>query len=587
MLDEFTLPKQVTNQSTSKQIQRRRQYLKSLCPSHCNTLLTGDPLFSFDPVVYEYVWSTARPPLPQEYLQYFEHLPDVPDLPQGQLVPYVPPHDSPPLANGVYPPLTNGVVYPPVTNGVVYYPPHDSPPLANGVYPPLTNGVVYPPVTNGVVYPPLTNGVVHHDPETSPPHRPSSAPIFPADAEPLFPSGPQHGAIPRRPQSAASLFPRSESMDVDPVIEYPPDNIPYPEAYLPPELQPYNPPQIPSLPYDPYPAIQAPPPPPQPQITFQQIPALQQPTQHLAIQAQPPQPQLTFQQIPTIQQPTPLPHITYHTSQPSHAPQQVLSHPTQRHINFQIPQLTFQTNHVPVSQPQLYQLQPVIPPAPFPITTRPPPAIQYVPAQQENPVQRPSRLAQIRQQLPRILLPSENPSLRRIPSGPPSIPPFQITTPPNPELAPQAEAAAYPIQNDPPTPPLTQSMIKKMKSALKRFPIRQYALPNPQSYSHQIKNPTPPISQYALPSPQGRLQQPKHSTPTSSTIPPSIYFPSSSSSTSSSSYAPLALPYYPAAPLPDLDHSMADPTNRSMSHPAIPLPDNDQSIPPTNKPFQE
>ncbi len=80
VLDEYTLPRQVTNQSTALQIERRRQYLKSLTPAQRNTLLTGDPLFAFDPVVYEYVWCPFRPPLPQDLLQYFEHLPNVPGV---------------------------------------------------------------------------------------------------------------------------------------------------------------------------------------------------------------------------------------------------------------------------------------------------------------------------------------------------------------------------------------------------------------------------------------------------------------------------------------------------------------------------
>ena len=104
VLDEYALPKQVTNQSLAKQIDRRRQYLKSLCPAHRNTLLTGDPLFCFDPVVYEYVWSTNRPPLPADLRQYFEHLPDVPDIPGGDLRPLPPPPPRPSSAPLMFPP---------------------------------------------------------------------------------------------------------------------------------------------------------------------------------------------------------------------------------------------------------------------------------------------------------------------------------------------------------------------------------------------------------------------------------------------------------------------------------------------------
>jgi len=60
--------------------------LKSLPAHKRNTLLTGDPLFEFDPVVYEYVWSYQRPPLDADIRPLFEHLPDVPDHPGGQVV---------------------------------------------------------------------------------------------------------------------------------------------------------------------------------------------------------------------------------------------------------------------------------------------------------------------------------------------------------------------------------------------------------------------------------------------------------------------------------------------------------------------
>jgi hypothetical protein len=46
VLDEYALPRQVTNQATALQIERRRQYLKSLTPAQRNTLLTGDSLFA-------------------------------------------------------------------------------------------------------------------------------------------------------------------------------------------------------------------------------------------------------------------------------------------------------------------------------------------------------------------------------------------------------------------------------------------------------------------------------------------------------------------------------------------------------------
>ena len=83
ILDEFGLPLQVKNQTQAQWIRRRRRYLKSLSPAQRNALLTGDPGFVFDPIVYEYVWSTRRPPLSPKLLAYFGHLPGIKELKGG------------------------------------------------------------------------------------------------------------------------------------------------------------------------------------------------------------------------------------------------------------------------------------------------------------------------------------------------------------------------------------------------------------------------------------------------------------------------------------------------------------------------
>ena len=75
LLDEYGLPLQVKDEPQAKWIKRRRKYLKSLSPANRNALLTGDPAFAFDPLVYEYVWSRSRPPLHPKILPYFQHLP--------------------------------------------------------------------------------------------------------------------------------------------------------------------------------------------------------------------------------------------------------------------------------------------------------------------------------------------------------------------------------------------------------------------------------------------------------------------------------------------------------------------------------
>jgi len=87
LLDEWSLPKQVTGQPQKVQDHRRRKYLQSLPPPKRNTLLTGDPLFHFDPIAYEYLWMPGRPQLPPRIADLFDHLPDIPENPPGVLQP--------------------------------------------------------------------------------------------------------------------------------------------------------------------------------------------------------------------------------------------------------------------------------------------------------------------------------------------------------------------------------------------------------------------------------------------------------------------------------------------------------------------
>ena len=386
VLDEFALPKQVTNQSIAKQVERRRQYLKSLCPAHRNTLLTGDPLFCFDPVVYEYVWSTNRPPLPADLLQYFEHLPNVPDLPGGALQPL-----------------------------------------------------------------------------PQPPSRPASAPLmFPSSSQPPIPLS-QQGAIPRPPRS--SSVPRQPTeMDVDPTIEYPPDNIPYPEPFLPPEMQPYNPPVIPALPYQQR----------QPLLPPQSLPALPQPQPQLALPA-PSQP-YAIDNSPIPQQDglyNP-PAIDYHPQQPlfqtpmiflppfSNNPHLLpLPQPLQSSSGIQrstssqfLPSLPTSVSYPQgqrsqsLTQPQSLPLEPSIsgPPTipPFAANSSPSPIHQPEDTQPSSMVSLsppPSPVSM--QHFPTFYQPDTAPIVARIPT-PPAMPP--------------------------PPPPPPQSINKRVRNMLRRFP---------------------------------------------------------------------------------------------------------------------
>ena len=50
--DEYGLHKQLPNQPQPASIIRRQKFLKALLPVKRNLLLTGDPVFAFDPFAY-------------------------------------------------------------------------------------------------------------------------------------------------------------------------------------------------------------------------------------------------------------------------------------------------------------------------------------------------------------------------------------------------------------------------------------------------------------------------------------------------------------------------------------------------------
>jgi predicted aspartyl protease len=245
ILDEYALPKQVTNHSYNKQVERRRRYLKSLCPTHRNTLLTGDPLFSFDPIVYEYVWSSARPPLPPELRQYFEHLPDVPDFPQGALIPLAPPNADPPPRPASAPPL-----------------PYDDHPFLIPLNEPAL-AIPQRPRSASPSY--LHPGFMDVDPLVEfPPdnlHYPEA--FFPPDYQPYVPPyipplpqppQPQQVAFDARPAIAHSSPPQPNQLMWSPppaqaALQYPAPSLPvlyHPASTSPHALHPYCPPPLPS-----------------------------------------------------------------------------------------------------------------------------------------------------------------------------------------------------------------------------------------------------------------------------------------------------------------------------------------------------
>ena len=70
--DEYGLPKSLPNQPQPTHILRRRKFLKSLSPQQRNLLLTGDPVFAFDPLAYDLVF--RGPAIPVELQQQFDYL---------------------------------------------------------------------------------------------------------------------------------------------------------------------------------------------------------------------------------------------------------------------------------------------------------------------------------------------------------------------------------------------------------------------------------------------------------------------------------------------------------------------------------
>ena len=93
--DEFGLPKQFPNQPQPTSITKRRKFLKSLSPTQRNLLLTGDPVFAFDPIAYEAVLFTKF--VEPELLQQFDYLLPQPPQPPAEPHPQPPPPELPPI----------------------------------------------------------------------------------------------------------------------------------------------------------------------------------------------------------------------------------------------------------------------------------------------------------------------------------------------------------------------------------------------------------------------------------------------------------------------------------------------------------
>ena len=99
--DQYGLPKVKPHLQEPNHITRRRKYLQSLTPQRRNLLLTGDPAFAFDPVVYQLCDHLPWPQLPLLFQENFDYLnPDPPPTPPPTpppVLPVIPPPPPDPL----------------------------------------------------------------------------------------------------------------------------------------------------------------------------------------------------------------------------------------------------------------------------------------------------------------------------------------------------------------------------------------------------------------------------------------------------------------------------------------------------------
>jgi hypothetical protein len=106
--DEYNLPKQFPGVKQPQHITRRRNFLKKLTPQQRNLLLTGDPVFAFDPLAYHIAFFAPQvPEIIQQQLDYL--LPDDEQPtphPAPELPPHTPPHSLPPSPPPPTPPRT-------------------------------------------------------------------------------------------------------------------------------------------------------------------------------------------------------------------------------------------------------------------------------------------------------------------------------------------------------------------------------------------------------------------------------------------------------------------------------------------------
>ena len=93
--DEFGLPKQQTGIQQPDWVYKKREFLKKLSSSERNYLLTGDPAFAFDPIVYEVCLHLPLNQLPQILQHNFDYIIPNQAPPQEQPAPLPQPQGEP------------------------------------------------------------------------------------------------------------------------------------------------------------------------------------------------------------------------------------------------------------------------------------------------------------------------------------------------------------------------------------------------------------------------------------------------------------------------------------------------------------
>jgi hypothetical protein len=110
--DKFGLPKKQAGIKQARRIYKLRAYLQRLSVQKRNLILTGDPAFAFDPVLYELIFNAPQA-IPPDIAIHFPHLlPEPAAAPDIDPVAAAAPPDIEPVAPGAVGPPPPAVAFP-------------------------------------------------------------------------------------------------------------------------------------------------------------------------------------------------------------------------------------------------------------------------------------------------------------------------------------------------------------------------------------------------------------------------------------------------------------------------------------------